>query len=267
MSNIADDYTRSLHEQHQMYAAWFPNSCFALGDFGKLEGRYHTIFNQHGNIATTDLFPKVKFKMKSSSSPHSTLTYATQGMVQYDFKPEGEIGTMGVVDIAKGLLDVRFSRDNAVFVYIDKITIESIDDKGYIFEKLLFHYNQGYWKKDYALITDIIKAGNTTVYISGGDDAAVVLEAKVPGTAIPINAGVPINFGNTNIQLRIKSKKNIAFDLTSEPGLTPFMKLYGVFEWPFGIGQDMKPIGLDETTTSPRDIMPQQKMTCFGPIE
>jgi hypothetical protein len=234
MVNLAEDYTRSLYKQHRMFAAWTPNLRFELGDFGTLVGQNNSIFNRYGNIATTEEFPKIQFKTRTASSPKSTLTYTSKDIVEYNFRPEGQVGAAGAADIVKGKLDISFSGSGGIFFYAENITVDSIDDKGSLFKEVISHYRNGYWKKNYALVTDIVKAGNTTICISGGNDASATFEARVPEIVIPAPSGVSLNLGNAGIQLGLISKKNIGYDMTSEPGHTPFMTLYGVKEkwWP-----------------------------------
>jgi|GEM_PF-3539536 len=231
MGTMADDYTKSLHEEHKMYAAWPPNSNFELGDFGIMTGDEKTIFNRYGNIAATKQFPKIQFETRRGSSPKSTLVYISKDAVKYNFGPGIDLGVKGLADIVKCKLDVNFSESNGIFFYSDNITVESIDDKGFIFEKIKSHYKNKLWRKEFVLVTDVIKAGNTTVCISEGRDASASFEAKVPAITIPVPPGIPISLGNAGIKLESVSKTNIGYDLTSEPGLTPFMTLYGIREW------------------------------------
>jgi len=217
LGSIAEEYTNRLYNDLKKYASWWPNTIYEPGDFGLLQGR---LFTKRGNIVKdfgihTDVVP---------TSPPSVLTYASKNAVECVFKPTANVGAINGIDILKGSMEIKFSGENAIFIYADNAITYSLDDMLGVFDKLYSLYKKTSWKKEYRLITDVVRGGNTTIYISGGKNASVSLDAEVPTSVLgSFGAPLPVNFSTSSIKLGFGSKKNIAFDLESKPGVTPFI--------------------------------------------
>jgi len=216
---MAEEYTNCLYNEHKKYAAWWPNALYEPGDFGVLRGR---LFTKIGNIGKdfgikTEVLP---------SSPPSVFTYASKDAVDCVFKPNASIGIAGGIEFFRGSMEISFSGENAIFLYADGSVTYSLDNKPVVYAKLKSLFKKGIWEKEYQLIIEVVRAGNTTVYISGGRSAKVSLDAEIPIQS-PVALGTisSVNFGAPNIKLGFGSKKNIAFTIESQPGVTPFMTL------------------------------------------
>jgi hypothetical protein len=219
MSGLAYKYAEDIHNNLQMFPVWPVNTSLCLGDYGTLEGN---IFNREDSIAT-----RYGITIKTRSTPASVhYDYKSADMVETTFYAKGDVKIGTIIPLAKAGLDISFSGEGAVFFNAAECSMNSIDNKREIFEKITKLYRRGEWNKKYRLITDIVTSGATTILISDKSGASISLEASSP--EIPI-----IDLAKASVGLTTKSEKNIGVKIISDGGLTPLMKLGGIVVSPF----------------------------------
>lgn len=267
MGSMVEEYTNSLYNEHKKYAAWWPSTHYEPGDFGELSGR---LFKKIGNIKKdfgirTDIVP---------TSPPFAFTYASKNAVDITFKPNVKVGVANGIDIFKGSMDISFPEENSIFIYTDGARTYSLDNLIGIFNQLLSLFKKGEntWKEDYKLITEVTQGENTTIYISSGKDAKVSLDAEIP-ISLPVIPGtpVPVSLNKPGIKLGFGSKRNIAFDIESKPGITPFMMLYqiarGFWHGPHWETLEKKPEGFYGPIDAISTVEDPLKVTYEEPME
>jgi hypothetical protein len=128
--------------------------------------------------------------------------------------------------LVNAALDIRFSGMNSIFFNACGCSVASISDKDKVFSKLLDQYYKGQWKKENKLITDVINADSTTVIISSASNAAISLEAENSDIKV-------IDITQASMGLKASSERNIGLSILTKGGLTPLIKLSGMFSiWP-----------------------------------
>jgi hypothetical protein len=89
-------------------------------------------------------------------------------------------------------------------------------------------YAKNDWNRAWAVVTDLIQAGATTVAISGGQAASLLLEAT---------GDVPaIDLANASIGLSMKTSTNVGYQIIAAKSLVPLIGLckiqWAFFPWP-----------------------------------
>ncbi|MDQ3998155.1 MAG: hypothetical protein M3303_14195 [Gemmatimonadota bacterium] len=117
MASIARVYTDELRDHFKVYyATWDPNTPLRLGDIGMLDGK---IFTRRGSLAANynlefterDDFHSAHFDFQSTSG------------VDVEFIAKGQIPNVNA------RVEVKFSRENAVFFNAADGRSRSIDDQ------------------------------------------------------------------------------------------------------------------------------------------
>jgi hypothetical protein len=210
MSNhISSIYSEEIHNNlRPLYANWEPTQPIALGDYGKLED---DIFIRFGNV--TDL--GIKFGERKDNRKNQKF-FTSKGSTEYNFNAAGSAPVGGTVNV-KANLEINFSSDRAVFFNAAECQYSMIDNKVALGDEVMRKYRKGEWKRSWAVVTDIIVAGATTLAVSGGTSSSVVFEAT---------GNVPnINLADASTSLMIKTARNVGYQIVATQGLVPLMAL------------------------------------------
>src|SRR5262249_26921849 len=134
---------------------------------------------------------------------------------------------------AKATLEIGFSSEDAVFFNAAGCVFHSVAKKMALGKELMKRYAAGEWKREWVIITDIIKAGATTIVVSGGSNASIVLEATGD-----VNQ---IDLANADLGLAVKSSTNVGYQTVSAKGLVPLFGLCKI-QRKFIIWKDFTPL-------------------------
>jgi hypothetical protein len=253
MSDIPRIYTTALYNNFRpLYANWDPDKPVQLGDYGILRGRMW--------IYLGNLRDKVPFKERASPNTSHKM-FASKGTTQLTFHAKGSVPVNGGVN-AKATLEINFSSEESVFFNAAACTYRMVSDKVALGKTIRQMYSKGEWNRAWAVITDLIDAGATTVAVSGGHSASIVLEATGDvGT---------INLADASIGLGIKTSTNVGYQIVAATKLTPLLglcKIQRAFPW---ISEDFTPLALPQDDTDalaeaegPRRCLPTRE-SCFS---
>lgn len=221
-------------------ATWEPNAPIRLGAVGKLHaGAFlpYTSLEKLGIDVETDV-----------STGEGTLKHNTEGGVNFTTKAAGELSeSVQFIDDAKAGLVIEFTADRAVAFAANQTTNHQISNLEEVERKILGLYNEGKWKKDYVVVTNLITAESTTVFIGRSAGAKVELEA-----AADVNLA-KIDLADAEGKLSLAGKKKLETEILGEKGLSPLYRVMGVNRGFLGLGAgrlDIKALepGATETT-------------------
>ena len=209
MSHISDIYCNEIYGNlHPLYGNWEPSQPILLGDFGTLQGR---IFVRLGSLRGLG----INFGVRSDSKKDQKY-FASSGNTEVKFNAAGAAPVGGAVNL-KANVEVDFSSERAVFFNAADCEYSMIEDKVTLGNEIMDRYRKGTWQRGWTVVTDLIKAGSTTVAVSGASTASIVLEAT---------GNVPnINLADASIGLSTKFAKNVGYQVVAADGLIPLFGL------------------------------------------
>lgn len=225
-TRISEIYTDEVHENlSPLYANWEPGTPRRLGNYGVLDGN---TFIYVGNIKDLD----IHIKVRHDTTPDKK-SFTTQGSTQVRFGI-GAGGTVdGAVDVA-GKLEVAFSSERAVFFNAAGCRTETISDQNALGQAIMALRDADKWNDNWAVVTDIVKAGATTVAVSGGAGSSVTFQAS--GTT------AQIDLADADLDLHVASQNNIGYTVDAGKGLVPLIGLSKVqSRFPLFWNKDFKP--------------------------
>ena len=205
---LADRYTDEIRTQLKRFANWEPGAPLALGDYGELRGsRFHRL----GNVAALGVEFDV---LEDPTSKH--VSYASKGAVDFS----SEIGAdADVPTVAKGkaTLEISFKAENAILFNAAGVRYDSMADHGTLGRQLLGLYAAGTWDPRHSVITELSRAGSTTVIISSGSSASILLVAEADAPTLDL-ADASVRFAPT-------LERNIGYKTIAEEGMIPLFGL------------------------------------------
>lgn len=210
---IAEVYTDEVHNHlSPYYANWLPGASIEPGDYGTLDGDK---FIHEGNVRDLGISFKV---IKDTQADH--IHFSSEGTRETRIAA-GIAGALGKVAEGSARIELHFTRANSVFFNAADCVNESIRSKDALGKTLIDLYRKGEWKKKYVVVTDVLRAGATTIAAS-----------REAGTVIGIEAAASVNkldLSNADLQFRVlDGEKKAAFKLDTAAGLTPLMKLFRI---------------------------------------
>jgi hypothetical protein len=213
MAGIDTIYTRELHKELGMYAAWTPDSTFRLGDYGELDGR---VFKRLGNI--TDDF---NIAIQSEQFDDKEVSHTSEGAVAV--KVEAEVDSQGRVN-GTAKLNVDFDKSDALFFQAVGVRTQRIKNMKQVGDALIAVYKRRgrEWRLNMAVITELRRADNVVALISKKRNVGVGLRGKV-------KAGKEQN--PTTIDLRdlsVTVQNSDVSTFTDNNGATPLFTLHQV---------------------------------------
>jgi hypothetical protein len=225
ISQIYSDEIRN--HLRPLFANWQPSQPVALGDFGKLEGN---IFVRLGNVKQFGIpFTEYSENRKDQQS------FASKGSTEIKFNAGGSAPVGGTVNV-KANLEVNFSSEDSVFFNAAECKYSLIADKVALAKEVMERFRAKKWDRVWAVVTDVIKAGATTLAVSGSKSSSIVFEAT---------GNVPnINLGDASIGLSIKSSRNVGYQVVAAEGLTPLIGLSKIKPQFLWIGGDFQPLSM-----------------------
>jgi hypothetical protein len=210
MNELALMFTQVVYEQFQpLYANWEPSRPLKIGDYGRLKGRH---FIYVGNIEDK---LKTKVPVRDEHKKDQKF-FSSKGSTEHHIIAKGAAGQSAVV-AARASLEVRFSSDQAIFFNAAGCSYQMVRDKDALGKIVLGAHATGNWDRRWAIVTDLIQAGATTIAVSGGSAAAITFEAT---SDIPT-----IDLADASVGLGVKSSKNVGYQIAAMQGMTPLFGL------------------------------------------
>lgn len=226
MSGVVRIYTDAVYENLKpLYANWEPGKPLQLGDFGTMRDN---TFITLGNIADLGL----KFSERVDTTKDHKY-FASEDSTEVKFHAKGSIPVSGVVN-ATASLEVNFASKNAVFFNAADCEYFMVANKVELGKAVMALYERKSWKREWAVVTDLIQAGASTIAISGSNSSSIVFEAT--GNV------ERINLADASLGITVKSSSNIGYQVVAEKGLIPLLglcKIQSRFLW---WNDDFKPL-------------------------
>lgn len=218
MSSIAEIYTRTVYENlRPLYANWEPGRPVKLGDFGVMRDRTLILLGNVGQFG---------IEFTTRTDPASDQKYfSSEGETQITFYAKGSVGVSGIANPRAGV-EIKFFSRRAVFFNAAGCSYTMIADKVELGRQVMERFKAGEWQREWAVVTDLVEAKSTTVIVSGGDEAMILMEA----TGDIAN----INLADASIGLDVKMASNIGYQVVAKNGLMPLLglcKIQSAFLW------------------------------------
>jgi len=208
-------YTEGVHEELDYLATWLPTVQLAPGDVCTLEDL------QLQKVATLGEFG-VTFEVESAPV-ETDIEYSSADEVSLQVKAAGQAPIAGsALSIDDAGLTVRFARAGAVLLRLSGCTSRQISNLHAVGQQVLALHRDDKWPKGYAVITEVVEAGASTILISQGDDASLDLVAKGG-----VGAG-PVSLASLDAGVQVKREARIGAKFIAAPGLTPLARAAGV---------------------------------------
>jgi hypothetical protein len=205
MSAIVDIYTDAVHDNlRPMYANWQPGMPVELGDYGVLNGNH---FIHVGNVADLG----IKFTVRTDKSKDQ-INFSSKGSTKVTLNAAGTGGSN-----VKANLQIDFSSEESVFFNAAECGYDMIEDKAALGADVMKRFKGGTWEREWAVITDIVNAGATTIAVSGGTSSSVVFQASGNVSQIDL--------ANASLSLSVVSSSNVALQIATQQGLSPLISL------------------------------------------
>lgn len=212
MSKIAKIYTKAIRRNMKpLFANWEPGRPLELGDFGIIADN---TFVYIGNIKDEGMtFDVRKDETKDRKS------FSSEGSTEIQLYAKGSTTVHGAVN-AKAALEIAFTSEDAVFFNAAECTYDMIRNKAALGREIMKRKKDGSWKRKWVIVTDIVKAGSTTILVSGGKSSSVSLEAK--------GDVEKIDLADASLGLSVKRVRNVGYEVIAEEGMTPLLGLSGI---------------------------------------
>ncbi|MFJ9844359.1 hypothetical protein ACIRYZ_28670 [Kitasatospora sp. NPDC101155] len=207
--SVSARYTKELRERFGYSATWFPTARIRLGDVGRMAGYQ---FDRLGGLADFG----VRFESRGSEAI-GTIEYASAGGVEV-LVGGAAVATSGSWTAPAGAtVSITFSREAAVWFQAEDCAVEAIEDLLALEAEILALNDAGDWEDDLVVVTEVIRAGQGTVLVSGAGQGGIDFstEAAVPGAT-----------GRAG--LRVTASRNIGTQVVGHGDLTPLFRAKGV---------------------------------------
>jgi hypothetical protein len=226
MPAIAQIYTESVYDNLKpLYANWDPGRPVQLGDYGTVQDRN---FMYLGNVS------QLGIAFDKRADPRRDHKYfASKGATDVTFHAKGSAPVGGAVN-AKASLQVQFSSEEGVFFNAAQCEYVMVADKVALGVEIMRRLDAGEWKKQWAIVTDLVNSGSTTIAVSGASSAEIAFEAE---------GEVPqIDLADASLGLAVRKVKNVGYQVVAASGLVPLIGLAKVQPKFWIFGEEFKPL-------------------------
>jgi len=239
MSKIANLYADEIKKHFKiLYANWEPGGPLELGNYGFMDGN---VFIPQGKLQ--DDFPEFNGNtIQIMQDPtKDQKEFKSEEGIEVILSAKGSVNPQGV-SLTKALLEIKFSKKNSVYFNASGCTTTRIGNKAQVGDILKKLYKNDKWKKEYCVVTDLVKAEKAIVTISQSDNSAISFEADSPAVE-------KINLADASIKLSLSSEKNIGYKVPADEGVILLMglcKIKNPFLW-WGGGFKPQPLKMTES--------------------
>jgi hypothetical protein len=201
---LADTYCENIHKNIEpYYATWLPTVPVHLGDYGKMDGK---IFIRQGNIKTDF---GVDFTVEADTD---------SGDFEYKSSGTNAVNVnAGAEDVVKALLKISFTNAGEIFFVAANCLADLMNNIPSVLEQLSPKFKTKKMK-GYMVVTQVVKAGTSSIAVSSDKGGELDIEASTP--ALPA-----IDLKNPQAQVSVKSEQNISFKVVAKGGLSPLFDL------------------------------------------
>jgi hypothetical protein len=209
MSHIANLYAKEVKKHFKvLHANWEPGGPIELGDYGIMDGK---IFIPMGKLKND--FPEFSGNiiLIAPDSSRDQKEFKSESGVEMKLGVKGSVNSAGTT-LVKATLEIKFANKDSIFFNAAECTTTRISNKAKIGEILKHLLKNKRWKKEYCVVTDIVKAGKTVVAISQSNNSSILFEADSPAIE-------QINLADASVKFNLTSEKNIGYKVDALEGL------------------------------------------------
>lgn len=211
MASIQEQYTRELLENLQYFGTWLPLVQLEVGAVGVI--RSHA-FQQMTSLEELG----VPFQL-SPGRASGTFKHVSEEGVEVSFKLAGELPLAGSkLAQADAGATVDFSRSGGIYFEADGCVMQSLKNPATLERSLLDLYASRAWKKDYFVVTEVMRAKSTTILISRSNSARVELRAV---GKLDTNLG---SLASAEARFKVAVQRNLTTEIVAQRELTPLFK-------------------------------------------
>jgi len=193
-------------------ATWLPGVPLELGAIGVFDkdGTFHRKANLKDR--------KVNFTVLPDHTGEE-LAYKSQGSASITTKLSGQVPIQGssLGENDAGVI-VNFSKNKLILFKAKNVTYPSIADQIQLEEDIMKLYEQGKWKKEWCVITQLAIAESATIIISNSANNKIELKAKANIKA------TEIDIVDAAFDFSVLSENEKDIIIIAKSGLTPLFK-------------------------------------------
>lgn len=221
MSSVAEVYAYGVLKQLKYYyAQWLPNAKIDLGTVGELENK--CFFRPVSTLAALGIDFSSTRDVLEDPDPTPFNLVSASGVIM-ETKIAGELSsTLKAIAVGKAGIGIEFSKEGA-FVVIAKEAYEPRIQNLARLEKDIFQaYQDGRWKRNYVLVSSLVKSPYADIIISQSSQASVELEVG-GGIQLP-----QVELGNVEISFSVKRQSGTILNMLNSKNVTPIFQLSGL---------------------------------------
>lgn len=242
-------YLKEVKKQFAYRATWLPGEVLQVGDIGIIK---NAKFFRQTNLANMG----IEFELKESDNP-TDYEFMSEGDVKVTMKLAGKAPTVpgSVLGVADAGVTVQFNKKNAILFEVKQATQSKIDDIPSIGRQIEQLFEDGDWKKEYVVITELVKGKEGTVLISRSSN--LVLDFKAKGE---VGAG-KVKVSDAGVELLTTVSKKQGVVVKNDTGITPLYSIMGIKKGWFDPDGDFQLKGLVPDGAKEQEIFTEDKLT------
>lgn len=228
MKSIAKIYTDAIKNHEKvLFGNWNPGHPLKLGDFGIMTGN---IFVHQGHLSQIAELSSFNIKSRIDDTTDERTFTGGKG-VNFGITAKAEINDSNIP--IKSNLKIGFEKEEAVFFNAAECLVEMIENKHELGQAVL-KLPRDKWKREFVIVTDLIKAKRTLIAVSQEAGFTIEFEADANISNIDLD--------KANLNLNFKSQKSAGYHFISEQGTTPLIGLSKIQSKFLFFGNDFKPL-------------------------
>lgn len=170
-----------------------PSSDLNLGDYGIIEaGNFKTLGNIKADFGIDYTIGTDKVSSHESFNSDSS--------VKINVGANGDIGSKGR-HLLDSQIEIVFNSEKSMCFIADRVRHNKITNVNLIGKEIIKLYEKDQWNKDHLIITYLMEAGATKIFVSNSKDTNVILESKT-GNSIgltDVDANVKIHTSSSSV--------------------------------------------------------------------
>jgi hypothetical protein len=234
---LVDIYTDAVYSNlRPLRGNWEPTQPIELGDFGLLDRQ---AFQRIGNISQRG----ITIGEVITDDIGDQKIFASGRDTTVAFHAKAASATNPAVTI-NASVEINFATQDSAFFNASGCSYSIIRDKVALGTQIMSAYKRGKWPREWAVITDLVRARKTTVAISGAAAGGIVLEAD--------GSVAQIDLAKADIGLSLRSARNVGYQVIAQAGLAPLIGMSQIqprFLWWF---ENFRPLTTDLMLDRPR---------------
>jgi hypothetical protein len=214
MAQAPELYCREMHNGLGFWATWLPGALVKLGDCGTIDD---FAFSRRTTLAGFG----IEFEEREPESL-GPLKHSSRKGVSVDFHAAGRAATDVVPGLPSGEAGVTLgfdSRAGVVFAASDAVQVE-IEDTAKLEGDLQSAYLEQGYPDNYVVVTAVVRAKSSTVFLSLAKNAKVTLSASADLTDL-------IDLARADVGLKVARSHGLATQYVAEGEMTPLFKVMG----------------------------------------